>query len=227
MNPIVSNVPIDVARANIDLDGAASIRGIGVLPCGGGNYCCYDFSNEGCCSTSSSLFHLDAATFVTTLTDNPTPNLLPSTTSISLGSTNTSRPASSSSTLTSDTMTIKSVPTTSLLASSVYTLATTSLPTATLAKSQASNDHAAVGVGVGIGVAVGMVVLGMVGYFLSRRQSRGRKSGMSVDEGQVAVASGEAWRPVEVDAETRRLELRGVHQPHELSGRPFLGVFGG
>ena len=41
--------------------------GNGVNSCGNGDYCCYNNSPSGCCSTSSLIFHLGLATVQTTI----------------------------------------------------------------------------------------------------------------------------------------------------------------
>ena len=173
-----------------------------MLPCGGGNYCCFDLNNSDCCSTSSSIFHLGAATVVTTATAVPTSITLSSSVApVAAHSTTTNQPSPSLNTST-----------------------TSALPTSTSSQKQGSHDQVGIGVGVGVGVAAGISAIGAILYFRSRQQSSNKQKAIPLASSYADSPRRQLELPNQV---SQAHELSGVQSPLELQAAPQAHELGG
>ena len=166
--------------------------------CGDNRFCCLVNNSTGCDCASTSLFELDAATFVTTL---PLSTML---------STSTALPASASATATS--------------ASQSTSTPASSSPTEQ-SSSQSSNHSVAIGAGIGAGVGIPLLVaVGVFAWYLHRRQ-KSREAAMTREQAHPiqevkgstkveyelmgSVNEMQAGRPHEMDA---------INASHEIDG---------
>lgn len=168
--------------------------------CGDNKFCCFTNNSTGCDCASTSLFELDAATFVTTL---PLSTML---------STSTSLPASASASTTSASFSASA----SALASS---------SPSEQSSPQSSSHNAAIGAGVGAGVGVPLLAaVGVLAWYLHRRQklrAAALQQGMSYPIAELKDSSKVGYAQMgsmnELSAE-RRYEMDGVNVSQEIDG---------
>lgn len=206
----------------IVLVAASPESGNGIVPCGGGYFCCYGQHNPWCCNTSSSVFFLGVATDVTTLTS-PRSVTTTQTTETPTATTSllSTRPSSSASAVFIAPTTSSTIPA-SINASAT---AVTSTPVATSTPKAGLDQHAAVGVGVGVAVG-SLALIGFI-YFMRRRSKSPPESPLH-SEGPLYVdgkkemdavqSQKENTREHKLVTERRCAELSGENVPVELTG---------
>lgn len=169
--------------------------------CGDNRFCCFANNSTGCDCAQTSLFELDAATFVTTLPIN------------SVLSTSTSLPATASVSTTS-------APQSTLTAPSI---APSSSPSEQ-SSSQPSNHNVAIGAGIGAGVGVPLLAaVGVLAWYLHRRQ-RAQKPASHHElyaneelKGSAKVGYAQMGSVNELSAEVRH-EMDGANVRREMDG---------
>lgn len=166
--------------------------------CGDNRFCCFVNNSTGCDCASTSLFELDAATFMTTLPLN------------TMASTSTSLPASASAITTS--------------ASQATSTPASSSPSEQ-SSSQSSSHSVAIGAGIGAGVGVPLLAaVGVLAWYLHRRQ-KSREAALGMGEsypihelkGSTKVGYAQMGSVNELSAD-RRYEMNGVHASQEIDG---------
>ncbi|PSN61731.1 hypothetical protein BS50DRAFT_639018 [Corynespora cassiicola Philippines] len=136
--------------------GCNGFGGNGLKSCGGGEFCCYNY--DGCDCSSTSLFSLGAATFVTTH-----PTVMP-----------TSTPVSSSATTTA-ILSASTTDASTTLSETTSSASSTGFPTETqqtvTEEAGSSNNEVAIGAGVGVGLGVPLLAMtGILAYILLRKR---------------------------------------------------------
>lgn len=165
--------------------------------CGDNRFCCFANNSTGCDCANTSLFELDAATFVTTL---PVNTIL---------STRTTLPVSASASTTP---------------APEYTSIPPSSSPSESPSPQSSNHSVAIGAGVGAGVGVPLLAaVGVLAWYLHRRQ-KAREAAASHQElyanelkGSAKVAYAQMGSVNELPAD-RRYEMDGMNTSQEIDG---------
>ncbi|KAF1977701.1 hypothetical protein BU23DRAFT_564577 [Bimuria novae-zelandiae CBS 107.79] len=174
--------------------GCNNFKELLVQTCYDNRYCCY--GANGCDCSKTSLFELNAATFVTTLP---------------LGSaTATSVPARVSATTTSV---------------SVNSSTANASPTqSSTGSSSSSSSHLGVAVGAGVGAGLAVVIIGSVATFLFMRRRKKRMMAEFAPAGGATYQKGYSVPLLEVDGRSAPQEIGYKGPPQELDGRVQMKV---
>ena len=175
----------------------------GIVPCTGGNFCCYGQGAEKCCSTSSNVFFLGVATRLTT-----GHNSIPTSTAPT-----DSTPTNTISTRTTSVSVLAIPSTTSSIRSASPVDSGPDVASTSIAPSTPkTGSNQPVAIAIGVGVAVGLVILALAGFFYFKpRRSKIRPERLLYvnEENEIKATSSERenTRAHEVKADRRIPEL--------------------